>query len=612
MTTSLSGKTPLPWQRYWKRSCGVSRAITNMLSASICASFLKPHPYQESDMHRNLFALAATLALLVTGIEAHAACTAANPNPNVAEDTPTSAFTDNGDGTVTHSLTGLMWKQCAEGLSGAGCATGGPVPAKTWSEALVAAKNANFAGHSDWRLPNKKELESIVETCGHTPAINQTLFPAIPGNFFWSGSSYVLDPTLAWYFRFNSDGASFAVNKGSILYVRLVRGGQPFDTFDAQGDFIPTAFSFIAQTGAALSTVATSNTISVAGINTVSPISIVGGTYKINGGGYTAVAGTVNNGDTVTVKQTSSASYGTLTTSTLTIGGVAGTFDVTTLAQDTTPAAFTFTAQTGVALSSVATSNTITVAGINSAANISIAGGTYSKNGGAYTAVAGTVNNGDTVTLRQTASASYSTSTTATLTIGGVSGAFNVTTLPVPGTTSYTAPSATGTGNITASFTGGGAGCGYTVSQYIPLTGHAASPPAGSAPSGVSFPQGLFDFTLGGCTAASTITLTITYPQALPAGAVYWKYGPAPGNAVPHWYQLPQPSPATPPPSASPTAGWATTTSRPTAPSSIRVGRGCRAAARAGIPTLSEWGLILLAGMLGVFGVVGLRRGDAA
>jgi len=105
--------------------------------------------------------------------------------------------------------------------------------------------------------------------------------------------------------------------------------------------------------------------------------------------------------------------------------------------------------------------------------------------------------------------------------------------------TTYTAPSATGTGNITASFTGGGAGCTYGVAQYIPLTGHAASPPAGSAPAGILFPQGLFDFTTTGCTPGSAITMTITYPAPLPAGTQYWKYGPTPGNAVPHWYVLP-------------------------------------------------------------------------
>ncbi|MCK9469445.1 MAG: YncE family protein, partial [Porticoccaceae bacterium] len=204
---------------------------------------------------------------------------------------------------------------------------------------------------------------------------------------------------------------------------------------------------------------------------------------------------------------------------------------------DTSPNPFGFTAQTNVALNTVATSNAITVSGINAPSVIGIVGGSYSINGGGYTTVAGTVTNGQTVTVRQTSSASFSTLTTATLTIGGVAGVFDVTTLAVG--TSYTAPSAAGTGAISASFTGGGAGCGYSVRQYIPLSGHAASPPAGSAPAGVSFPHGLFDFTTGGCTPGSTITMVVTYPQALPAGTVYWKYGPTPTDGSYHWYQLP-------------------------------------------------------------------------
>ncbi|MEO8137690.1 MAG: hypothetical protein ABI831_27375, partial [Betaproteobacteria bacterium] len=95
---------------------------------------------------------------------------------------------------------------------------------------------------------------------------------------------------------------------------------------------------------------------------------------------------------------------------------------------DVIPLPFSFTAQTGVVNSSVITSNTSTVTGITAPSPISIVGGEYAVNGGAYTAAAGTVINGDTVTLRQISSAGYSTMTTATLTIGGVSAAFNVTT----------------------------------------------------------------------------------------------------------------------------------------------------------------------------------------
>lgn len=102
--------------------------------------------------------------------------------------------------------------------------------------------------------------------------------------------------------------------------------------------------------------------------------------------------------------------------------------NTTTVAIDTTPTAFTFTDQTSVDLSTVCTSNTITVAGINSSAAISITGGTYSKNGGAYTATSGTVVNGDTINVRNTSSGTASTAVNTVLTISSVSDTFTTTT----------------------------------------------------------------------------------------------------------------------------------------------------------------------------------------
>jgi hypothetical protein len=204
----------------------------------------------------------------------------------------------------------------------------------------------------------------------------------------------------------------------------------------ASNDSTPDQFTFNAQTGVALSTVITSNTIMVSGITSAADISITGGTYSINGGSYTSASGTVSNGNTVTVQLTSSGSYSTTTNATLTIGGISDTFSVTTLAAtqtpDTTPELFTFTDQTNVQLSTVITSNTITVSGITSTTPISITGGTYSINGGSYTNESGTVNNGDTVTVEETSSGSYSTTTNAILAIGGVTDTFSVTTLVKP------------------------------------------------------------------------------------------------------------------------------------------------------------------------------------
>jgi hypothetical protein len=60
-------------------------------------------------------------------------------------------FIDDGDGTITDNASGLMWMQNdnGEGLN--------------WEESLEYAENLDYAGYSDWRLPNIKELQSIVD-----------------------------------------------------------------------------------------------------------------------------------------------------------------------------------------------------------------------------------------------------------------------------------------------------------------------------------------------------------------------------------------------------------------------------------------------------------------
>jgi hypothetical protein len=119
-------------------------------------------------------------------------------------------------------------------------------------------------------------------------------------------------------------------------------------------------------------------------------------------------------------------------------------------------------------------------------------------------------------------------------TITGTSPAIAVTAVKT-----VSGPSATGSGTITATLTGGGAGCTFASARFIALSGDPGSPPAGSAPTGVDFPHGLFDFTATGCTPGSTITLTVTYPAPLAPGTSYWKYGPRPGPIAAGWYVLP-------------------------------------------------------------------------
>jgi hypothetical protein len=101
-------------------------------------------------------------------------------------------------------------------------------------------------------------------------------------------------------------------------------------------------------------------------------------------------------------------------------------------APDTTPDAFSFTAETGVAPNSTQTSNTVTITGINAPAPIAVSSGTYSINGAAYTSAGGSINQGDTVVLRGIAASSYLANTSVILTVGGVSGAFSITTQAAP------------------------------------------------------------------------------------------------------------------------------------------------------------------------------------
>jgi hypothetical protein len=139
--------------------------------------------------------------------------------------TPTNRFTVNNNGTVSDSKTGLMWKKCSEGQSGADC-SGGSAATYTWQLALQQAQTVNngggFAGYSDWRVPNVKELLSIVEEQCVSPAINLTVFPNTPSNLYWSSSPNANDSYSAWGVGFYS-GYSYYSLKSNYSYVRLVR-----------------------------------------------------------------------------------------------------------------------------------------------------------------------------------------------------------------------------------------------------------------------------------------------------------------------------------------------------------------------------------------------------
>ena len=167
-------------------------------------------------------AAALALACLIP-LGARAACVA-----SISAEAPNGRYTA-GSGTVLDTYTGLTWKTCPEGLSGATCATG-TIVTGTWADALnrVATVNAApstlGAGFSDWRLPNRAELASLIERQCATPAINTTLFPATPSQSFWSSTGYAQIGAVAWAVDFGSGDVGPAVKTG-VKNIRLVRGG---------------------------------------------------------------------------------------------------------------------------------------------------------------------------------------------------------------------------------------------------------------------------------------------------------------------------------------------------------------------------------------------------
>ena len=111
--------------------------------------------------------------------------------------------------------TQLIWKRCTVGQTWTGTNCEGTADSFTWGQALAA-------GTGGWRLPNIKELLSIVEVSCASPAINAAVFPDTSDLFFWTSSPYA-NNNQAWSVSF-TDGNDEGGAKTMGLAVRLVKG----------------------------------------------------------------------------------------------------------------------------------------------------------------------------------------------------------------------------------------------------------------------------------------------------------------------------------------------------------------------------------------------------
>jgi hypothetical protein len=147
------------------------------------------------------------------------------------------SYTDNGDGTVTDNQTGLTWEKKSDD---------GSIHDKddvySWADAfgvfIAGLNTANFAGHNDWRLPNRFELESLVDLDGLNPSVdaafNNNCIPGClvancsctpPDSQYWSSTTFAPTSVFAWTVFFNNGGVNFDHKTFSTASVRAVRGG---------------------------------------------------------------------------------------------------------------------------------------------------------------------------------------------------------------------------------------------------------------------------------------------------------------------------------------------------------------------------------------------------
>jgi hypothetical protein len=175
-----------------------------------------------------IFLLTSVLALLPLTQAVAQICKAAS----IPASSPTNQFTDNKNGSVTDKKTGLTWKKCSEGQlwnRATGKCTGNAT-SYGWQAALNRAtainKTGGFLGKIYWRLPNIKELASIVEEQCHSPAINLAVFPATPAAWFWASSPSVgVGDGYAWGVNFISGADDWDYKNELGGQLRLVRTG---------------------------------------------------------------------------------------------------------------------------------------------------------------------------------------------------------------------------------------------------------------------------------------------------------------------------------------------------------------------------------------------------
>ncbi|MGI6395341.1 MAG: DUF1566 domain-containing protein [bacterium] len=135
---------------------------------------------------------------------------------------------------VKDNNTGLEWQRTLPAIYD-GCTGGDPAGSTCqWQDAVDYCNGLSYGGHSDWRLPTRKELVTLPDYGKYEPAIDTDVFPDTPFDYyFWSSSSIAANTDNAWHVRFNNGYVSSVRTKTNDYYARCVRGEEyPESTFE--------------------------------------------------------------------------------------------------------------------------------------------------------------------------------------------------------------------------------------------------------------------------------------------------------------------------------------------------------------------------------------------
>jgi hypothetical protein len=136
------------------------------------------------------------------------------------------SYADNGNGTVTDNNTGLMWQKQDDGNTYNWYQASGTYSA-TYTSSQDVCGSLNLGGYSDWRLPTKKELMSILNYGIPYPGPTiDPVFSNTKSSHYWSSTPCAYYPNLAWFVDFSHGYVNDDFYKSHHYYVRCVRGGQ--------------------------------------------------------------------------------------------------------------------------------------------------------------------------------------------------------------------------------------------------------------------------------------------------------------------------------------------------------------------------------------------------